>query len=430
MIQTPKQRLFRQHLFAFSLLLLLVGFFVYAMRLDQDFFFFLSTALFLSLVILILFHKRFKKKRATVKLQREELFEKVNLLRTEFEKENDVITAFRGEIVSYSQLKKLVENLSASLSVEETTHTLCREVTDLLGRQNTIVILYLLEAQTGELAIVYSSRQHRPVHIKQKRGDVFDRWVMKMLTPLLLEDARRDFRFDMDKIDGEEGRVIESLLSVPLIVGNKPLGILRLDNPEPRSFTHKDLRFLKTIADVSAVALENAQLYDKVEDLAIRDSLTGLYLRRYLMERMDEETKRHLRRDKEMSFVMIDLDHFKRYNDNFGHPAGDIVLKSIAALMQKHFSSPGNLLCRYGGEEFCVLLSECDKEEARDLARVFVEAVAAEKILLRREETRVTVSAGVASFPADAKTREDLIVKADKALYEAKHRGRNRVQCA
>ena len=431
MIQKPNQRLFRYYLLLIvSLILPLVGFFVYATRFEQSFFFFLSAALFLNIIILIYFHNRLKQKRAVIKLQREEFSEKANILRIDLEKERDIIAAFRGEIVSYSQLKRLVENLSASLSVEETIRTLCREVTDLLGRPNTTVILYLMDGQSGELAIVHSSRQHHAVQIRQKRGDVFDRWIMKTLQPLFLEDAHSDFRFDMDKISEEESRPIESLLSVPLIVGNKLVGILRLDSPATRAFTHKDLRFLKTIADVGAVAVENAQLYDKVEDFAIRDSLTGLFLRRYLMDRMDEEIKRHLRREKEMAFIMVDLDHFKRYNDHFGHTAGDIVLKCLGVLMEKYFHSPGNLICRYGGEEFCVLLPECGKEEARELAQAFVEAVEAERIILRREETRITVSAGVATFPRDAKTREDLISKADKALYEAKHRGRNRVQSA
>lgn len=431
MIQKPKQRLSKYYLLLVaSLILPLVGFFVYATKFEKSFFAFLSLALFLNVIILILFHRRLKQKRAVVKLQREEFFEKTNLLRADLDKEKDVITAFRGEIVSYSQLKGLVENLSASLSVEETIRTLCREVADLLGRSNTTVLLYLVGAESGELAIAHAARHHHAVQIKQKRGDVFDRWVIKTLQPLLLEDAHSDFRFDADKVMGEETRSVGALLSVPLMVHNKPVGILRLDHPSPRSFTHKDLRFLKTMADVGAVALENAQLYDKVENMAIRDSLTGLYLRRYLLERMDEEIKRHLRRDKKLSFIMIDLDHFKTYNDQFGHTAGDIVLKCVGALMQRYFHSPGNVLARYGGEEFCVLLPECEKEEAEGLAQEFIEAVAEERIILRREETRVTVSAGIASFPGDARTLEDFIQKADRALYEAKRKGRNRVHSA
>ena len=218
-----------------------------------------------------------------------------------------------------------------------------------------------------------------------------------------------------------------SLISVPLSAGHAPIGILRLDSPLPARFSEEDLRFLKTIGDVAAVAIENAQLYDRVEDLAIRDSLTGLFLRRHLMERMAEEVARHLRRDKGLAFIMFDLDHFKSYNDRFGHPAGDILLRTLAELLKNHFSDPGNLVCRYGGEEFGVLMPECAREEAAAKAASFVELVATQDIVLRRERTRITVSAGVAALPDDAKTREDLIQKADTALYEAKRKGRNRV---
>lgn len=431
MIRKAKQRLSRISLIlAGSLILPLAGFFIYAARVERGFFFLLTITLLLNVIILFFFYRRLSEKRALLSLQREEILEKTNLLRADIGKETDAIAAFRSEIVAYSQLKTMVENLSSSLSVEETIRTLCREVTDLFNRQGATVILYLWDASQGQLAIAHASRHHHPVQIKNKRGDAFDRWVMKALQPLLLEDVKNDFRFDTEKIMDEESRRVASVLSVPLLVHEALIGILRLDSPSAQAFFHKDLRFLKTIADVGAVALENAQLFDRVEDMAIRDGLTGLFLPRYLMTRLDEEIKRYLRRDKELSFIMIDLDHFKRYNDRFGHTAGDIVLKCIGILLQRHFHSPGNLLGRYGGEEFCVVLPECGKDEARELAQAFVEAVEEERIILRRQETRVTVSAGIASFPEDAQTREELIHKADRALYEAKHRGRNRAYSA
>ncbi|MBF0570225.1 MAG: GGDEF domain-containing protein, partial [Candidatus Omnitrophica bacterium] len=140
-----------------------------------------------------------------------------------------------------------------------------------------------------------------------------------------------------------------------------------------------------------------------------------------------DEVTRHLKRGEEMAFVMIDLDHFKRYNDEFGHSAGDIVLRHFAELLQKYFHGPGNILCRYGGEEFGVLLTGRSKKEALAQAQKFIETLALEGVVLRREKTHITASAGVAAFPQDARTKEDLIEKADKALYEAKRNGRNRV---
>jgi diguanylate cyclase (GGDEF)-like protein len=247
------------------------------------------------------------------------------------------------------------------------------------------------------------------------------------MQPLLVEDTKNDYRFDVDKIIGEDTRNILSIISAPLIVGNKALGILRVDSTKEKQFTTEDLRSLTTISDLGAVAIENAQLYERVEQLAIRDSLTGLYLLRYLADRMPTEMSRQLRRNKEMSFLMIDLDKFKQYNDNFGHVAGDIVLKTVSMILTDIFKDPGNLVCRYGGEEFCVMIPDCSKAEAVSLAEKFRRTIEEQSILLRREKTHITVSVGVATYPKDAQTKNDLIQKADEALYKAKNSGRNRV---
>ena len=409
------------------LLLPLAGFFIYAAQVQMRFFALIALGLFFNIAILFTFYRRLKNKKAVVKLQREEYFEKANLLKADLEAGARAIAAFREKIIAYSQLKGLVEGLSMSLSLEDTVHTLCRETADLFDHPESTIILYLVEPGAGELAIAYAARNHHAVNIRMKRGDIFDRWVLKNRQALFVEDPQNDFRFDLSKIPEEDRRPMRSIISVPLAVHNKPVGILRLDSPVDGEYDKEGLRFLKTIGEVAAVAIENAQLFDRVEDLAIRDSLTGLYLRRYLTERLDEELSRHLRRDKTLAFVMLDLDHFKKYNDQFGHPAGDIVLRHLARLLEAHFNEPGDLICRYGGEEFCVLIPECDLQEAVARTRAFVARVEGHEMILRREKTRVTVSAGIAAFPKDAKVREDLIQKADAALYQAKNKGRNRV---
>jgi diguanylate cyclase (GGDEF)-like protein len=376
------------------------------------------------------FHSRLQKKQSHIALLKEEYFEKANLLKVELQHEWETIASLRLKIINYAQLKDLTEKLSLCLSLEETSGTLSVEVSKLFGHKDVTVILYLFHSTTGELGISSSKKGQMQVNLKAKKGDIFDHFVVKTMHPLLVEDVQTDFRFDLDKMDAEDKRLIRSLISTPLIVGEKTLGILRVDSAVARHFTTDDLRFLRTIADLTSIAIENAQLYERLETMAIKDGLTGLYLRRHMLERLGEEIAREMRKGTELSFLMIDLDFFKQYNDSFGHMAGDIVLKTISQILEEQFNHPGELVCRYGGEEFCVLLPDCPKSKAGVLANELRKKIEAREIILRRQKTHVTVSIGVAAFPKDAQGKDDLIFKADEALYQAKETGRNKVRVA
>jgi diguanylate cyclase (GGDEF)-like protein len=177
------------------------------------------------------------------------------------------------------------------------------------------------------------------------------------------------------------------------------------------------------------VALENSLLFQKTQDLAIHDDLTGLYTRHYFLGRLKEEAKRCLRLDQYLSVLMLDIDLFKQYNDKFGHTAGDIVLKKIAQIMQESLSEYNCLISRFGGEEFLVMLSGLDKKKSFAVADNLRQKIEKAVIILRRQETKITVSIGIASMPLDTKDEDELVQKADKSMYEAKQKGRNQVCC-
>ena len=411
------------------LLFLLAGFFYYAVTVSPGFFVYLTIALSLALAYLVMRWNRLTKKRAETELQTQNYREYANLIEAEIRQERAAIDSFREKIVNYDQLKVLTEKLSMCLTLEDTSGVLSSQVNTLFGDKDSTIILYLFQSKTGELGLSSSQKGQMRVNIKSKKGDAFDQWLVKTMQPLLIEDAKNDFRFDIDRVLPEDSREIGSLISAPLMVGNRALGILRVDSPRENHYTTEDLRFLTTIGDLGAVAIENAQLYAHVEQLAITDGLTGLYLRRYLLDRLPEEISRQLRHKGSLAFLMIDLDHFKQYNDRFGHVAGDIVLRAVGKLLAEFFHDPGMLVCRYGGEEFSVLLPDCTPEKALDMAEEIRSAIAAQAITLRREKSRITISIGVAAFPQNAQSHQELIHKADQALYRAKEQGRNRV-CA
>ena len=259
---------------------------------------------------------------------------------------------------------------------------------------------------------------------KRKEGDLFDFWVIRNRKRLLITDTQKDFRFDAGQMS-LQGDMVRCLISAPLLHEGRVLGTLRLHSEKPETFTADDLRLLDAIATLASAALSNAMLFEKTQELAIRDSLTGLYVQRYFFDRFREEHKRALLRSYPLSLLMCDLDHFKAANDRWGHGAGDLMLFRFAEILREKVED--GIVARYGGEEFAVLLPDLSKEKAASLAEAIRKAMESFPFAIRREKVQMTVSIGVASIPADTLDEQELLRKADEALYQAKREGRNRV---
>jgi len=225
-------------------------------------------------------------------------------------------------------------------------------------------------------------------------------------------------------------RSLESTLSMdllaPMIYENDCLGVICLGGPGRKPSDHK--RMIKMVADLGSLALYNHMLYTWFQGMANSDALTKLYTKRFLMIRMGEEIHKAEQSNQPMSVFIFDLDHFKKYNDNNGHLAGDELLRTLGKLVLREIRED-DIAARYGGEEFVVILPNTRKEQAMEMA---------EKIRRMIEETpfphaasqplgRVSISGGVAALGSDGKTTNELLKAADDALYQAKEQGRNRV---
>jgi diguanylate cyclase (GGDEF)-like protein len=192
-----------------------------------------------------------------------------------------------------------------------------------------------------------------------------------------------------------------------------------------KGLPRKDEETFTILAHQFALALRRIQLYKDVENMAINDSLTGLHTRRYLMERFGEEFARTGLKGLSLSILMIDVDHFKKINDEYGHLAGDQVLREVGHMITQTIREV-DIAGRYGGEEFCVILPDTDKQGALLAADRVRLAIADQKIRAYDASVHVTVSIGVATIPEDAHHMGELMDKADWALYRAKRLGRNR----
>ncbi len=372
----------------------------------------------------------FQKSRSRVyRFRREvqDLKEQTNILGEEHSQELKNHAGLQEKINRYHKLKDIIEGINQSLELEAIADKLSEIAFTLIGRAKGLCVLYLADAQAQRLNLFKAKKEDKNLIIKTKEGDIFDLWVLRHTSPLLIEDIKNDFRFDLEKLKSQDTRPIASLISAPFLAAHRFLGILRLDYPLAHFFSQDDLRFLVTVSDLGAVALENGELFQKTQELAIHDELTSLYTKGYFLERLREEYKRSMRQNRPLSLCMLDIDHFKNYNDKFGHTAGDIVLKALSQTMSRSLEGFSPLISRFGGEEFCVALVGLNKNKAMQVAEGLREKIENLKVTLRRQETKITVSIGVASLPDDAKDEDELIIKSDKAMYAAKQKGRNRV---
>ncbi|MFH1879097.1 MAG: sensor domain-containing diguanylate cyclase [Candidatus Omnitrophota bacterium] len=355
----------------------------------------------------------------------EKIHEDTNLISNHHRNREAEVEAMGKKVDSLLYIKDIADSLSISLSEDEVVRIVGDKTLELFG-EGKRVLLYMLDEPHKELNLAFSAKDRNRQAVSMKKGGIFDRWVLKNVKSLLVKDVRKDYRFSVDDEESKEDFI--SLISKPLIIEGNVLGILRVDSTRESAFGQHELRLLDIIGQLTAVAIENARLYKQTEELAIKDGLTGLYVRRHFMERLEEEVKRALRSDRSFALLMIDIDNFKSFNDEHGHISGDEALRNIGKIMVNKMSA-GDMVGRYGGEEFVFLALNHDRKTAVKFADEIRKEIMNTPIILRREKRFVTVSIGVAVFPQDARLREDIIWEADRCLYEAKSKGKN-IVCA
>jgi diguanylate cyclase (GGDEF)-like protein len=232
---------------------------------------------------------------------------------------------------------------------------------------------------------------------------------------------------------GDDGHMY---ICLPLLAQGETLGILHIldglvksDKTDEARMADK-FRLAKILADNIGLGVANLKLRESMRNLSIRDPLTGLFNRRYMEEALAQELHRTTRNEAQLAAIMIDIDHFKQFNDNFGHDAGDAVLRTLGDFLKTQVRG-SDIACRYGGEEFILILSPSTTEGARQRAEKIRHGASLLRVSHANQDLgAITLSLGVAIFPDHGSNAATVVRAADVALYQAKHAGRNRVEMA
>lgn len=359
-------------------------------------------------------------------LQADHLEEEVHTLEGELARLKDHESGLEVRSRRYLLLRRAANTLGSVLALEDLLAAIGEELGNLIQGADRVLV-YLMEPENLTLELKSVWQRGERVTIKAKTGDPFDGWVMRQAQPLLVEEPSSDFRFPRD-VARQVGRPLGALMSVPLMTSQRVTGVLRVESDTTRGLSSDDLRLCHIVADLATLGIENSRLYQRTAQLAATDDLTRLALRKVFEERLDRALQESSPGNRPVSVLMIDIDHFKAYNDSFGHTAGDKLLKRLGEMVSAA-ARARDLAARYGGEEFVLLLAGCSGQEAAQRAEALRSRVEAVELTMRRVQTKTTVSIGVATSPQDGTTPELLMRRADERLYRAKASGRNQV-CA
>lgn len=261
---------------------------------------------------------------------------------------------------------------------------------------------------------------------KYPNKDIFCKYVKENKSSLLIQDTSKNTYFNKESF-----KSATSIVVVPIEIEGKFWGTINgISNIKNENFNDSDLRFIYILSNICSIAIYNALLFSKLSELAITDTLTGLYTRNYFIERAKDEIQHATTNKSSLTISILDIDNFKNINDTYGHQSGDTVLRKLSDMLIGRFRET-DIVCRYGGEEFIILMPHTNKKEAIKILEDLRKKIANEKIFLPIESYHpiyisITISIGIKELQKE-KNIDELISKADLALYDAKKTGKNKI---
>ena len=346
------------------------------------------------------------------------------------EAKNAEIEASNRELKTHlhemATLFQLNQAMTSTLDLNLLFDRILKSLQDVIGCNEMVLLLYNSGAEELEVRKVLGLDPESLRGISFRLDEGITGQCASSLDVVYIRDLMSDSRNLNYK-----GRILRkgSMLSVPMVIKGRLTGVLNLHKDQTAAFSNSDIKLVQAVANQAAIAVENAQLYEKTRTLSNTDELTGLANRRHFQEISARELSQAQRFRSHFAIIMADIDHFKAFNDAHGHLRGDVVLKKVASIMLQNTRGI-DLVGRFGGEEFVILLPKTTREGAMAAAEKLRQWVEQETFAGAQKSQPggcLTLSLGVAEFPTDSKDLYELLDLADRALYRAKDAGRNRV---
>jgi diguanylate cyclase (GGDEF)-like protein len=323
-------------------------------------------------------------------------------------------------------------HVSRTISSQLDQHEMIHRIMDIIKGAVTFdrVSVYLIDDPCENLELSYSSGLNVDSPIAIKMGQGTPGKIVESGEHIQIHDLSLFYETinDYIHVPGEEKRS-GSYIGTALKVRDTTIGAIGIDHPEKYGLSVDDMDFMAILSHQIAAGIEKAHLFEKIEHLSQHDGLTGLYNHRVFQERLRQELARRERSPEPLTLIMLDIDHFKQFNDNFGHQAGDTVLKELSLLLPMQCRCDAtDICCRYGGEEFAIIMPGLPALHAATTAERLRRAVEHNRFSVKSGsvDIKVTVSLGVACVDKEEVIApEALIKKADEALYRSKKNGRN-----
>jgi diguanylate cyclase (GGDEF)-like protein len=352
-------------------------------------------------------------------------------LKEELERQHGIIEqtnrALERRVRDVTLLFDVTRSLNSTLELEE----ILSRVTELVGVRMAVhqFAVMLLDEKAGDLVVkaTFGFKEPRELldRFRLPLGKGACGIAAQTKEPVFITDVRSDPRYVKGPSDPDGDAC---LLAVPMVCKEKLVGVLNFVREGTSAFTETDIMLLDLVGTQAAMAIVNARLFAETVELTLVDALTGAFNRRHLFARLEMELARAQRFDSKVTIVMIDIDHFKHFNDTCGHPAGDRILRETAQMLKKTVRKV-DTVARYGGEEFMVVLPLIGRAEGQEVAEKLRRAVERTKFEDgdRQPGGKVTISVGVATYPDDGTSLEKVVDCVDSALYASKRGGRNLV---